>query len=106
MATWLWAKGEVGTTYTFTLQDAAGNAIDLTGKTVTLKYKPKEGGSTTSRTLTVTNAVGGVCTHTLVSGDTSTAGDFMYDFEISSSGYLDFVPKVPNMGSFSVVNVV
>ena len=107
MADFVWGVGEVGVVYTFVLQDADGTAINLTGKTVTLKYKAyPTPGSTTSRTCTVTGATTGTVTHTLVSGDTAAAGVFSYNFEISSSGYLDFVPKGQTLHQFEVVAVV
>jgi hypothetical protein len=107
LADFIWGKSELGTTYTFTLQDANGTAINLSGRTVTLKYKAyPTPASTTSRTLTVTDAANGVCTHTLVSGDTTTAGLYSYNFEISSAGYLDYVPKDHTLHLFEVVSVV
>lgn len=102
-----WAVGELATVYTFVLEDEDGTAINLTGKTITLKYKAyPTPGSTTSRTCTLTGATTGTITYTLVASDTTTAGVFSYNFEISSSGYLDFVPKAQDLHLFEVVSVV
>lgn len=107
MVDFVWGVGEVATVYTFVLQDADGTAINLTGKTVTLKYKTyPTAGSITSRTCTVTGAATGTVTWTLLAGDTATAGKYSYNFEITSAGYLDFVPKGQTLQLFEVVSVV
>ena len=82
------AVGDVGTIYTFTLTDSDGTAIDLSGKTVTLRYDsyPTASGSATSRTLTVSDAANGVCTWTTISGDTTAAGYFQFNIRATSSG--------------------
>ena len=82
------AVGDIGTVYTFTLTDASGTAIDLTGRTVTLRYASyPTAGSTTSRTLTVTSAASGICTWTTVSGDSTTAGFYQFNIRVTASGF-------------------
>lgn len=81
------AVGDVGTIFTFTLTDYAGTAIDLTGKTVAIRYAAYPTPDVaTSRTLTVTDDINGVCTWTTVSGDSATAGLYQFNIRVTSSG--------------------
>lgn len=81
--------GDVGTVYTFTLTDSSGTAIDLTSRTVTLRYDtyPTASGTATSRPLTVTSAASGICTWTTVAGDTTTAGFYQFNIRITGTGF-------------------
>ena len=71
-------------TFTLTLTDADGVAVDLTGATVLFRGKPQwdDDSYTFSVTCTVTDASGGVCTAALDADDTATHGIYVLGLNI------------------------
>lgn len=70
-----------------TLLDSAGNAIDLTGASVTLRLINAETETVkATKTATVSDASGGVITVQWSSGDLDTAGRFYAEVAITYAG--------------------
>lgn len=63
-----------------------GAAINLTGATVSICFKHLVNGTAWKRTATVTSAVTGQVSYTLIPADTETAGDYKVEWEITFSG--------------------
>jgi hypothetical protein len=70
-----------------TLRDAEGVAVNLTGATVDLIMAAATTGTVKVNTAaTLTDAANGIVTYNWLAADTSTAGDFNAEFEVTYSG--------------------
>lgn len=83
-----------------TLKDYNGNPISLVGATVKFHLKSFEGTIKVNRNMTITNAANGVVTYFWQSGDTSTAGTYYAEFEVTYSDLS--VETFPNSGNLAV----
>jgi uncharacterized protein YfaS (alpha-2-macroglobulin family) len=83
-----------------TLKDYNGNPISLVGATVKFHLKSFEGTIKVNQTMTITNASNGVVTYFWQSGDTSTAGTYYAEFEVTYSDLS--VETFPNSGNLAV----
>ncbi len=104
-------QDDYGYEETFNLQDSAGNAIDITGATVSLKVQAVNDKTALKFTggMSIINAAGGVCRYTVASGNFDTVGTFNAEITVDYGGspgrvirYTDiqFVvkPKLPRTG--------
>lgn len=78
-----------------TLEDADGNAVDLTGTTVKFYMKNSRSSEIVVNGTTVVplNAVGGVVQYEWEAGSTDTAGEFIAEFEVTDSGLKETFPN-------------
>ena len=84
------------------IKDASGSAFDLTGATaVSLNYRLASGGSVTTVSGTITDAVNGEVEYQWAIGDTASAGVYSatWTFTYSASRTL----TAPTQGSFTFV---
>lgn len=77
--------GDTGRVLQVTLQDD-GTAIDITGATVQLLYRIDGGGSITTKTMTITNAISGIAEYTFLAPDLTEEGVFQYQVRLTDSG--------------------
>jgi hypothetical protein len=86
-----------------TLEDASGNAIDITGNNG-VRFHMKAFGATTLKVdapMTVTSASGGIVQYPWVGADTNTAGTYYGEVEVT---YADnTVETFPNNGYFTII---
>lgn len=77
----------------FTVKDAAGNAFDLTGYTITFKMWRKgiPGTLVVSGTGAIVNATAGTCKYTVASGDFNTVGLYSAEVELTKTGVVQSV---------------
>lgn len=77
-------RGDFGYAVEFTLQEADGDAYDLTGKTATwLVWREGLQGRTVSATCTYSTGTSGVCTYTLQAADFPDVGPFVGAIEVT-----------------------
>ncbi len=94
-----WVKGEFGPAVakTFNLKKVDGTALDLTGKTATIKYKNYAGGSVVSRTnpdlVVVGSASAGQIKWTPLAADAATTGIFHAIIEVTDATNEEAIPK-------------
>src|SRR4030043_1065403 len=76
---------------TFTVQDDAGAAKDLTDYTVTLKvWEPgKPDNPLVSGTCAVTDTTGGICRYTIGTNDFLAEGTFKMQLELTKTGIIE-----------------
>lgn len=81
-------KSDKGYYLEFTVQDASGNAKDLTGYTVSFKaWKPgKPDNPIVNATCEVTNTTGGLCRYLVATADFVTEGTFSLELEMTAVG--------------------
>ena len=81
-------KGDYGYNLNFTVQDADGNAFNLTGYTITLKvWAPNVPGTLKfSGACTIDVAASGTCHYVLVSGNFDTVARYQAELELTKSG--------------------
>lgn len=84
-----------------TLQDYAGNAINLLGATVRFHMKSLDGNIKVDQPVTITNALGGVVVYDWQSADTNTVGTYYAEFEVTYSDAS--IETFPNTGNIAVV---
>lgn len=84
-----------------TLQDYAGNAINLTGASVRFHMKSLDGTLKVDSPMAITNALGGVVVYAWQAADTNTVGTYNAEFEVT---YFDnTIETFPNTGSLAIV---
>ena len=84
-----------------TLSDANLVPVDLTGSTVVLHMKSVDGTLILSESMTITDDEGGVVQYDWQTGDTSSAGTYYVEFEVT---YADLaIETFPNTGSLALV---
>ena len=84
-----------------TLKNYSGNPVNLLGATVRFHMKTLDGTIKVDRTMTITSAANGVVTYSWQSGDTSTAGTYFAEFEVTYSDLS--VETFPNTGNLPIV---
>lgn len=100
MVLYNWVKGEFGPAVakTFNLKKFDGTELDLTGKTITLKYKNIAGGAVINRTnpdVVILGAVSaGQIKWTPQVGDTAIVGTFHVIIEVTDVSNEEAIPKV------------
>jgi len=86
-----------------TLEDASGNAIDITGA-FGVRFHMKAFGATSLKVdapMTVASASGGIVQYSWVGADTNTAGTYYGEVEVT---YADnTVETFPNNGYFTII---
>lgn len=87
-----------------TLQDAEGNAVNLTGATVRFHMRSVGGGNpVVDAAATVVTAASGIVRYNWVAADTDTAGTYQAEFEVT---YADAsIETFPNDG-YIVVQII
>lgn len=83
----------------FTLRDALGAAVNLTGVTAqTITVKTVGGAVKFTAAVTVTTAASGLCKYSWSSTDTDTAGEFIWEVQVTySSGRKQTFPTLGSM---------
>ena len=77
-------EGDVGVSIDFTIQDRDGDAIDITGITVTFKMaKERATSNKVSSACTLTTPTSGQCTYTFAAADLDTAGNYRAELELN-----------------------
>jgi uncharacterized protein YfaS (alpha-2-macroglobulin family) len=84
-----------------TLQNASGVAVNLNGATVRFHMKSVDGTLVIDRAMTITTAASGIVTYNWQAGDTSTAGTYFAEFEVTYSDLS--VETFPNTGNLPIV---
>jgi hypothetical protein len=81
-------RGDKGYTLTFTVNDSAGSAFNLTGYTVTLKVwrSGRSDRVLVNSACTITDAANGTCTYTLAAGDVPVAEQLDFVLVLTKSG--------------------
>lgn len=86
-----------------TLEDASGNAIDITGNNG-VRFHMKAFGATSLKVdapMTVTDALSGIVQYPWIGADTNTAGTYYGEVEVT---YADnTVETFPNNGYFTII---
>ena len=83
------------------LIDPNGNAVSLTGSTVTFTMKDQFGTTTINAAATTfIDAANGKVRYTWVTGNTSTTGDYTGFFKVTFSG--GQIETFPNFGTFQI----
>ena len=81
-----------------TLVDGNGNAVNLTGATVTFSMANSAGTLViTDGSCTIVSATGGVVSYAWGSSDTTTAGTFTGEFEVTIGGLVQRFPNDSNI---------
>lgn len=84
-----------------TLQDYAGNPINLVGATVRFHMKGLDGSIVVDAPMTITNAAGGVVRYNWQAADTDTVGTYYAEFEATYSDLS--IETFPNTDSIAIV---
>lgn len=84
-----------------TLQDYAGNAINLNGASVRFHMKSLSNTIKVDSPMTITNPSGGVVVYAWQATDTNTVGTYFAEFEVTYSD--GAIETFPNTGSLAVV---
>lgn len=90
MADLIIPAGDKGFNLAFTVQDADGNAFDLTGYTVSMKWwsgANTSGASSGSCDITV--AASGTCTRTVADGDFDMSGVYNFELKLAKTGVVE-----------------
>ena len=75
-------------------------AVNLTGATVEIRYRPQAGGAVTTKTASITDAAKGCVSYGWVSGDTDTAGVYVARWRVT---YADGKKSsFPNVGFIKI----
>ena len=86
-------KGDYGYDIIFTIQDADGNAYDLTGYTI--KFKVWKSGSSGTLFIngacTIVKAVSGICKYLIVKGDFKAVDIYKFELELTKSGVVESI---------------
>lgn len=93
-------QGDHGFDINFDLKDADGNALDITGATVTFKVGnpgATSSGLVFSGSCTIDDAAGGECHYTPTSSDLSSAGVYRGEIEV------DYGNKIVTDRTFQVI---
>lgn len=78
--------GDAGSSYSVTVLDTNGNAVDLTGSSVRFRVAEPSGTYVVDDQMTITDAPSGLVTYTWKESDTETAGHFNAQVAVDSSG--------------------
>lgn len=85
-----------------TLEDAAGDPVNITGGTVVFKMKPIGGGTIVyGGTATITNGTIGAVSYDWQTADTETSGLYLAEWDLSLSGDTETFPN----GGFDLILV-
>lgn len=86
-----------------TLQDAEGNAVNLTGATVRFHMRSVGGNPVVDAAATIVTPLSGIVRYNWVAADTDTAGTYQAEFEVT---YADAsIETFPNDG-YIVVQII
>lgn len=80
-------QGDFGYNLIFNLQDLQGNVFSLSGASA-IYFRAQLAGTTkttTNGTMTITNAIGGVCSYTVAAPDFAIAGDYNVQIQVNFS---------------------
>ena len=94
-------QNDTSPSFQVTLLDANDVPILLTGATVRLHVKPLNGGSNLDVPMTIVNPTGGVVLYDWSTGDTSTAGTYSAEIQVTYSD--SSIETFPNDDRIAVV---
>jgi YD repeat-containing protein len=87
MADYYAKRNDTGPTWTDTIKDVNGNAVNLTGATVKFVMRPQSAvAPTTNAAATIVTPASGTVSYTPTAQDTATAGIYMVEWHITAAG--------------------
>lgn len=78
----------------FTLQDANGDAFDITGATLKFQFKEEGSSTTSSKSMTIQDGSNGVCRYTIQSGDFDNVGRYDAEIQVTNGSVITTYPHI------------